>query len=112
MMLWLIICGLAKSPRKAMLLSLCIPGGGQFYNEAYVKGIIIGSAEVALGYLSYQSHKENNEEKRNVYLFWFASLVAYSVADAWIDAHMYGFDKESKITPIIKPKGFYIQYHW
>ncbi len=120
----LILLTALKSPGKAMLFSLIFPGGGQFYNEAYIKGIILGGAESFLFYLSYRENMLANKEPENrdyhlsmmrKYLFWGATVTVYSIADAWVDANMYGFDEETKIGRlnfILKPFAFGINIKW
>ncbi len=110
-----------KSPGKAMLLSLLIPGGGQFYNEAYLKGIVLGGAETTLFYLAYRenklSHQEIEKEEYHLsmfrkYLFWAVAVTAYSMADAWVDANMYGFDEETKLGFYFKKNGVGVFLRW
>lgn len=97
-----------KSASKAMLLSLLFPGGGQFYTHRYIEGIIIGGAEIALSYFIISEHikaeKATEEadyiyhrDKRNSLLWWGSGVLVFSVAHAYISAHMYGFKEEQKL---------------
>ncbi len=95
-----------KSPTKAVVLSLLIPGGGQFYTGNYIKGIIIGGIEILFGYLAYNEHllaEKSNEtyhiEKRNRYLWYMGGTILYSMADAYISAHFYRYKEIEKIEP-------------
>ena len=47
-----------RSPRKALLLSLIIPGGGQFYNKRYWKVPIVYAAVGGMIYLVDQNTKD------------------------------------------------------
>jgi hypothetical protein len=93
----------SKSPSKAVLLSCFIPAGGQFYNEKFLKGTIIGGFEVYTGYRALESYlsyrkTENNEDFGQALSFGFYFLGAwlYSMADAYVDAHLYNFSKRIK----------------
>lgn len=96
---------LIKNPRQAFYLSL-IPGGGQFYNQKYIKGsIVMGLETLALYswlenskiYKNYDSEeyplRQNRYlEKRNKYAWWVIFLYFYSMIDAMVDAHLSPFD--------------------
>jgi|TARA_B110000881_G_scaffold213582_1_gene224772 hypothetical protein len=96
---------LIKSPRKAFYLSL-IPGGGQIYNQKYLKGsLVMGIETLALYswlenskiYKNYNSEeyalRQNRYlEKRNKYAWWVIFLYFYSMIDAIVDAHLSPFD--------------------
>jgi hypothetical protein len=96
---------LIKNPRQAFLFSL-VPGGGQFYNQKYVKGSLVMGLET----LAFYSWLENSKiyknydseeyslrqnrylEKRNKYAWWVIFLYFYSMIDAMVDAHLSPFD--------------------
>lgn len=96
---------LIKNPRQAFLFSL-IPGGGQFYNQKYIKGsLVMGLETLALYswlenskiYKNYDSEeyslRQNRYlEKRNKYAWWVIFLYFYSMIDAMVDAHLSPFD--------------------
>lgn len=91
----------AEKKNAAVAMLLCVvPGGGQFYTERYVPGVIIGATEVALGYYAYKYHTEGNNEKRNSLLWWGLFVFGYSLADAYVGAKMYGFDVEADIDRV------------
>ena len=96
---------LIKNPRQAFLFSL-VPGGGQFYNQKYIKGsLVMGLETLALYswlenskiYKNYESEeyslRQNRYlEKRNKYAWWVIFLYFYSMIDAMVDAHLSPFD--------------------
>ncbi len=88
-----------KSAKIAMLLCL-FPGGGQFYTERYIPGIMIGAGEITLGYYAYKNHLEKNYSERNSYLWWELFLFGYSLADAYVGAKMYNFDLETDLDKL------------
>jgi len=94
-----------KNASLAMLLCV-VPGGGQFYTERYIPGLIISSTELILGYYAYKYHKEEDYEKRNSLLWWGFFVFGYSLADAYVGAKMYGFDIEADIDKVS------IKYTW
>ena len=96
---------LIKNPRQAFLFSL-VPGGGQFYNQKYIKGsLVMGLETLALYswlenskiYKNYDSEeyslRQNRYlEKRNKYAWWVIFLYFYSMIDAMVDAHLSPYD--------------------
>lgn len=100
----------AKSAGLAMALSASLPGGGQFYTENYLKGILFLGAEGALGYYAYQDHqnyRQTNDikyrDRRNNLLWWLASVKIFSIADAYVSANMYKFNEMMRLTVDVKP---------
>ncbi|MEO0143362.1 MAG: DUF5683 domain-containing protein [candidate division WOR-3 bacterium] len=84
-----------KSPTKAIILSLTIPAGGQFYNEKKTKGFIISSIEVfstsLLVYNAYQYQKYKTESYYWAtigYFITFLGIKMFSMLDAYIDANI------------------------
>ncbi len=81
------------SPMKAAVLSLALPGGGQFYNRQYLKGAIIGGGEIFLWSTLFYSIRKYRETQQEGY-FWTATSVMvglvwlklFSTTDAYIDA--------------------------
>ncbi len=96
-----------KSPTKAMLLSI-LPGGGQFYNEKYIKGIIFATAQtLCLGFavrehiyaMDAESKGRENDynyhiAKRYDWLWLSCGVWALSIGDAYVDAHFYNFHED------------------
>lgn len=102
-----------KSPPYALLSSLLIPGGGQFYCENTVKGIFFWLAQTFLLSAAILEHRRaedyhlrylqtQNPEDYNEYLnhagrradfIWIGGICyAISAADAYVSAHFYGFE--------------------
>lgn len=88
-----------KNVNVAMLLCV-FPGGGQFYTERYVPGVIIGAAEITLGYFAYKYHHEGDTAGRNSMLWWGLFVFGYSLADAYVGAKMYGFDVQTDLDKV------------
>ncbi len=77
--------------QKAMLRSLSLPGWGQFYNGKKWKGSFIAALEVgsAVGYVvRRQQIKDLNTPKRNWFMISTIGVILYSMADAYVDAHL------------------------
>jgi len=101
-----------KSPGKAVLLSLLLPGGGQVYTGCAWKTALIAPSEVTLGCLTVREHVYaldalsagddaayvRHRDRRTVFLWWTGAVVAFSMADAYVSAQMYGFDREIRFT--------------
>ena len=89
-----------KSPTKAMARSLMLPGWGQFYNGKRFKGTLIAAAEVgSVVALFIRRDQIDNDvrpleepPKRNLFVISTIGIVFYSVVDAFVDAHLDGFD--------------------
>ena len=107
-----------KSPTGALLRSVAFPGWGQFYNRKYFKSVAVFGAETtfitlaAIEWGRMNKHKKNfqnpdypdrywefeqfqfYEDRRNLFLWITAGIVFLSMFDAYVDAHLYNFDKE------------------
>jgi hypothetical protein len=107
-----------KSPTGALLRSVAIPGWGQFYNRKYFKSVVVFGAETtfitlaAIEWGRMNKHKKNfenpnhpdrfwefeqfefYEDQRNLYLWVTAGIIFLSMFDAYVDAHLYNFDRE------------------
>ena len=88
-----------KNASVAMLLCV-FPGGGQFYTERYIPGILIGGAEIAIGYYAYKYHQDDEYTKRNSMLWWGLFVFGFSLADAYVGAKMYGFDVQTDLDKV------------
>ena len=75
--------------RGAVLRSIALPGWGQFYNGKRAKGVVIATAEVAsaVAYVARRQQIKDIQE-RNIYFFTTIGIVLYSMADAYVDAHL------------------------
>jgi len=94
------------SPTKAFVLSLVLPGGGQFYNGAYLKGGLFALGEGTLAYGVYWGQSRMSEAKReldetrytssrrsrNDFIWGLIGLVFLSSLDAYVDAHLKEFE--------------------
>jgi hypothetical protein len=77
--------------QKAMLRSLVLPGWGQFYNGKKWKGSFIAALEVgsAVGYVVRRQQIKNAiTPERNWFMISTIGLMFYSMADAYVDAHL------------------------
>ena len=110
-----------KSPTGALLRSVAFPGWGQFYNRKYFKSVVVFGAETtfitlaAIEWGRMNKHKKNfenpgqpdryyrywefeqfqfYEDRRNLFLWITAGIVFLSMFDAYVDAHLYNFDRE------------------
>jgi len=88
-----------KSSNLAMLLC-CIPGGGQFYTERYIPGVLIAGAEMTLSYYAYRADRNRDYATRNSLLWWDLFVFGYSLADAYVGAKLHGFEIETDINRI------------
>ncbi|MBN1542360.1 hypothetical protein JW992_09465 [candidate division KSB1 bacterium] len=100
---------ITKSPSGAMMRSLVLPGGGQFYNDKWLKGLAIAAAEIgcianAVVQNQYAVreeipyYREIYRDRRNLSFWWLAGIILYSMADAYVDAHLYNFDESESIA--------------
>lgn len=127
-----------KSPTKAAIYSALIPGGGQIYNQAYVKaGIVIGVQAYLVGsaiahdkkvedyrklaaqtsdvFLNqhYKSKQQEYKEMRTSDFWWMGITVALSVLDAYVDAHLSDFDaNKKKLHLLFEDEQVQIQYRF
>lgn len=87
-----------KSPTRAVVFSL-IPGGGQLYNNQYIKaGILFGGALV----LGIGRQLATERDTRDNLSWYLVGLYIYNLIDAYVDAHLDGFDQEldENIVPV------------
>jgi hypothetical protein len=119
-----------QNPSHALLRSLLVPGWGQLANGRLVKAAIIGGGESALlwGMLHEKlladdarekSRKATTEEERAAataekdshlrqrdnYGWWSFAAILYSIADAYVDAYLSGYDEEWKLHATVAPGG-------
>jgi hypothetical protein len=109
-----------KSPTGALFRSVVIPGWGQFYNAKYLKSLVVFGTEttfITLAGIEWRRRNEHKrkfedlppdhpdkywefeefrfyEDRRNLFLWITAGIVFISMFDAYVDAHLYNFDKE------------------
>ena len=130
-----------KSPGKAVLMSAILPGLGQYYNESYWKiPVVYGlGAFFVYEYTKYnkdfnnysskfnasittdnpsgsyylKSYKEFYRDKRDAFIWYGGFLYLINILDAFVDAHLYGFDVNENVSLGINPlqsnKAFFIK---
>jgi hypothetical protein len=95
-----------KSPKKAAISAMVIPGGGQVYNGKYLKALAIFGLESAAIYSFYNNNNNHTNwddsfalpqhrylEKRNKYAWWSFFIYVYGIIDAIVDAHLDPFEE-------------------
>lgn len=114
-----------RSPMGALLRSVAVPGWGQYYNRKFLKSAVIFGAESYFiyraaywwvkaedqydqvrGFPESQQALEFNRyltyrSSRNDYLWLTGITVFVSMFDAYVDAHLAGFDVD--LTPEFQP---------
>lgn len=114
-----------KNPWKAVGLSAILPGLGQLYNESYWKLPIIAIVGGYFGYeilynnsrfqdyktlyedsqtstnpsgdLRYKSLREYYRDQRDQFILYYGIFYIITLADAYVDAHLYDFTVTDKI---------------
>lgn len=113
-----------KSPFVATGLSV-LPGGGQFYTDNRIKGIVFSALQSTFAFFTiaehiktenaYKKYKETRDmedyaeyekhfKKRYTLLWWDAGIWTLSMSDAYVSAHFYKF-KEAGSPGRGSPKG-------
>ncbi len=117
LMLISIILFTEKSPATAMISSILIPGGGQYYTGRTTRGVLFSVLQGSLlsstlySHFKYKFYTTQFEQTgnhndsirargfynmRNNLIWWDAIVIAISVADAYVGAKMYGFYEETE----------------
>ncbi len=116
---------LKKRPGWAIVTSVVLPGGGQFYAENYARGLFFSTLQIGLLSMTvYEKVQERDYKKqydedgssatwdeynkhrsrvRNL-LWWDAGIWFFSCADAFTDAHFYGFGEEERFSLLLDKK--------
>jgi hypothetical protein len=106
-----------RYPLLAVGLSAVCPGGGQLYTQKYYRAALFAGAIGYLGYHWYDEDRQANRifdrhtlaigsadsaslyesylariDRRRTYQLWTIGVWLFSLADAYIDAHMFRFD--------------------
>ncbi len=92
-----------KSPRGALIRSAVLPGWGQWYNGAKWKtGLVAAGAAGLAANIIIQNRRAADsvtdderafyENSRNLTWWWVAGLYGLTLADAYVDAHLWHFD--------------------
>ncbi len=101
-----------RSPGLAMALSLVVPGGGQVYTGQYWKAAAIAPVEVGLGWLALRQHNfarrslaagdttayRFHRDWRTTWLWWTGAVVVFSMADAYVSARLFGFERQMQFA--------------
>jgi hypothetical protein len=118
LLLWLIAAAVGaapaakdsvKSPTGAMLRSLAVPGWGQWYNGKKFKAVLAAGGELGLVvdaiWLNQLAVRSSNEydrlyyqDNRSLAIWWLAGVILYSMADAYVDAHLFKFDESPALS--------------
>ncbi|MDO9578228.1 MAG: DUF5683 domain-containing protein [Candidatus Cloacimonadales bacterium] len=129
-----------KIPFKAAALSFFIPGGGQFYNENYLKSAAVFALEGSLIALAAYHYSEseryydkskdslsytydqrrkyygqyvNYYEKRQSDFWWLGTVIFLSTIDAYVDAHLFDYDdRKNKIHLKFENNMISLQYNF
>jgi hypothetical protein len=100
-----------QSPSGIMLRSLVVPGWGQATNHAWVKAALVAGGEsVLIASIVQDSHKletldSTDPEYAVIYdhrqrnAWWLGGVVFLSMVDAYVDAHLKGFDVQVEPEP-------------
>lgn len=128
----------ARNPYRAMLYSAVAPGGGQIYNQKYLKaGLVIGvqgfligsaiyhdgkrddyrrlaqSADNALLEQQYLARSKDYKERLNNDIWWIGITAALSMIDAWVDAHLFDFEEQKeKLRLRFEDTTLLLEYRW
>ena len=86
-----------KRPEIARKLSFFIPGGGQFYNEKYLKGLGFLSSELICLYNWNLSLSPLSVASRNSWAWLAVGVYLWNIVDAYIDAELSTFPDEREI---------------
>ncbi|HRY84557.1 MAG TPA: DUF5683 domain-containing protein, partial [Candidatus Cloacimonadota bacterium] len=104
---------------RAVAYSALLPGGGQIYNQQYIKaGVVIGIQGFLIGSAIYHDGKRDDykalaessidplEAQQYLYLskdyrnklrsdyWWMGITAALSMIDAYVDAHLWDYDAQ------------------
>jgi len=99
-----------KSPWGAAARSAMLPGWGQFYNDQYIKSIIVFGIVadfIRKAVVFNQKYKNTRNkaflERRSVNI-WYAGLAyTLNMVDAFVDAYLYKFDETMELNMSIVP---------
>ncbi len=99
----------AKSPTGAMLRSMAMPGWGQWYNGKRIKSVLVAGGEIGLvvdaivqNQLAAKAEtlyeREYYRNNRSLAIWYLGALILYSMADAYVDAHLFDFDESTTLS--------------
>ena len=94
-----------KSPWGAVARSAMLPGWGQFYNEAYIKGLVSLGVFSTFAYnvIRYAGKYSETGEKyfrdrRTVHSWYLGLTYLLVMVDAYVDANLYKFEEAMELT--------------
>ncbi|TET77822.1 hypothetical protein E3J38_09390 [candidate division TA06 bacterium] len=120
----------AKSPFGAIVASAVLPGGGQFYCENYLRGAVFCAAQATVAgmilyehILTEEAHRRykltgsmddygdyaHHFDRRYDLLWWGAGVWVFSMADAFVDAHMFKFGSKKRVRFGLAEEGVGLQ---
>ncbi len=105
------------SPKGAMIRSVVFPGWGQWYNGKKIKSALVFLTEAGIvGASFYWNDLATNAtndldrefyiDNRNLAYWYFGGAILLSMADAYVDAHLAGFDVSPELGLINKDYKF------
>ena len=106
-----------QTPFWVMMRSAVFPGWGQMHNGSWLKALILGGAEAAFLYGVFQEDRlaedaakkmelypefesyyrdlsSSHRSKKKDYVWWGAFAALLSLGDAYVGAHLHGFNAE------------------
>ena len=97
------------SPTSAMIRSIIFPGWGQWYNGIKWKAALVFATELGIiGAAVYWNNRAKNEQDelnraiyadyRNQSYWYLGAAILISMGDAYIDAHLAGFDVSPELA--------------
>ena len=102
-----------KSPAGAMLRSAVLPGWGQLYNQRYWKaGLVLAVNGALVGRAVYFNERYETRllpdgrkdraylDRRNNYLWLFGLAYLLNLADAYVDAYLFGFETAMDVAAL------------
>lgn len=113
------------SPKGAMIRSIIFPGWGQWYNGKKFKAVLVFFTEAGIIgtsiYWNNRAKKAVDKLNHDLYIdyrnqaYWFlGGAILLSMADAYVDAHLAGFDVSPELGFIDNEYKFAVnlKYHF
>ncbi|ROL58435.1 hypothetical protein D9V84_01525 [Bacteroidetes/Chlorobi group bacterium Naka2016] len=128
-----------KSPLGAMLRSFVLPGWGQVYVHQYWKAPLFLGGAVVMYYYTLKHHndfldysrqydqiatenpqdprlyilkirRENSRDNRDISTFFLLAVYGISMLDAYVDAHLFGFNVSENVAINIIPSNLGLKF--
>ncbi len=119
---------LEYNPTGALIRSAVVPGWGQFYTKHYLKSAGFFAAHAYFAFRFYQEHeqldgmtgeqaREQQEYHRNTWAWRFLIAYVLNLTDAYVDAHLSGFPKETEslsvdMRPVRDGLSLQLEFTW